>query len=336
MTRKVTKTIQCKLCGKTIPETVTTKTKGHFCGECRARLKKYALKAKAVAYKGGKCEKCGYNKNIAALEFHHKDPSIKDFGISYALDVKLPWEVLRAELDKCSLLCSNCHREEHTPQYDSTALNEIFNSYQFIKEETAQNPYQLVLQQRHLQKEKAKNNRKEKKNQRIQLIKESNIDFSKYGWAQKLAALLGIRSSVSAMNWVRRNMPDFYETQCFKEQLMDDNLIQQIIHCFNECHNIKTVSEKLGVYYNRVRAVLKENHVKIRKGNSKEVCMLDKHTGEIIKNFSSLTEAALYCKQQKNGIRSNNTSISSITQSISECLNGHKKTSYGYVWEFTQ
>jgi hypothetical protein len=69
------------------------------------------IKARAVEYKGGKCEVCGYCQNIAALDFHHKDPSEKDFQISRGN--YLGWTKLVPELDKCTLLCSNCHREEH-------------------------------------------------------------------------------------------------------------------------------------------------------------------------------------------------------------------------------
>jgi hypothetical protein len=36
----------------------------------------------AIAYKGGECSICGYNKCVAALEFHHLNPSEKDFTIS--------------------------------------------------------------------------------------------------------------------------------------------------------------------------------------------------------------------------------------------------------------
>ena len=40
------------------------------------------MKKEAVKRKGGKCEICGYNKNIAALHFHHKDPETKNFALS--------------------------------------------------------------------------------------------------------------------------------------------------------------------------------------------------------------------------------------------------------------
>lgn len=70
------------------------------------------LKVKAVEYLGGKCERCGYDKSIAALDFHHKDPTEKDFGISDE-GITRSWEVIQHELDKCMLVCANCHREIH-------------------------------------------------------------------------------------------------------------------------------------------------------------------------------------------------------------------------------
>ena len=64
-----------------------------------------------IEYKGGKCEKCGYDKYDGALEFHHLDPSKKDFAISKKKAKSI--DKLKPELDKCILLCSNCHRELH-------------------------------------------------------------------------------------------------------------------------------------------------------------------------------------------------------------------------------
>lgn len=69
-------------------------------------------KIDAVAYKGGKCSICSYDKCIAALEFHHLDPTQKDFGISKDGTTR-SWELIKAELDKCILVCANCHREIH-------------------------------------------------------------------------------------------------------------------------------------------------------------------------------------------------------------------------------
>lgn len=69
-------------------------------------------KRAAVAYKGGKCVVCGYNKCLAALDFHHLDSSSKEFGIANYKRPTLSEELLR-ELDKCILLCRNCHSELH-------------------------------------------------------------------------------------------------------------------------------------------------------------------------------------------------------------------------------
>lgn len=69
------------------------------------------LKSKAVDYKGGACMKCGYDRFIGALEFHHLDPDEKDFNISSKKSISL--ESIILELDKCILLCSNCHKEAH-------------------------------------------------------------------------------------------------------------------------------------------------------------------------------------------------------------------------------
>ena len=68
------------------------------------------VKKKAVEYKGGECERCGYNKCMRALDFHHLNPKEKDFAISGGTK---SFESLKAELDKCILVCRNCHSEIH-------------------------------------------------------------------------------------------------------------------------------------------------------------------------------------------------------------------------------
>ena len=67
-------------------------------------------KIKLVEYKGGKCQCCGYNKCIDALEFHHLDKKEKDFTIS---GKSWSFEKIKKETDKCILVCSNCHKEIH-------------------------------------------------------------------------------------------------------------------------------------------------------------------------------------------------------------------------------
>jgi len=70
-----------------------------------------------LSYKNNCCEECGYNKCQASLTFHHLDPSIKEIQFAN-LNERLSSlddlsNVIKEELDKCSLLCNNCHREKH-------------------------------------------------------------------------------------------------------------------------------------------------------------------------------------------------------------------------------
>lgn len=70
--------------------------------------------------RGGKCEKCGYDKYLGALDFHHLDPSQKDFTIGNR-DFKLK-ECIE-ESQKCIMLCANCHREIHANLWQLGDLN---------------------------------------------------------------------------------------------------------------------------------------------------------------------------------------------------------------------
>lgn len=74
-----------------------------------ASQRRLSLKTQAIAHLGGRCQKCGYNRCVVALEFHHLDGLDKDFDISS----KTSWATIEPELKKCVLLCSNCHRETH-------------------------------------------------------------------------------------------------------------------------------------------------------------------------------------------------------------------------------
>ena len=67
----------------------------------------------AIKYKGSKCINCGYDRCYEALEFHHLNSSGKDFGLSDKGYTR-SWAKIKEELDKCVLLCANCHREVHS------------------------------------------------------------------------------------------------------------------------------------------------------------------------------------------------------------------------------
>jgi hypothetical protein len=88
----------------------------HFsiCSECckkDSKQKRMEFKKWCVDYKGGKCVMCGYDKCLNVLEFHHRNPTQKDYIISSAW--KKNRNVVKLELDKCDLVCANCHGEIH-------------------------------------------------------------------------------------------------------------------------------------------------------------------------------------------------------------------------------
>lgn len=104
---------ECKKHGTTIH--VLDKLGNWRCRKCRVEAvqkRRTLIKNKAIQYKGGKCSICGYNKYVGALEFHHLNPNKKDFGIGQKGCTR-SWEKVKEELDKCILVCANCHREIH-------------------------------------------------------------------------------------------------------------------------------------------------------------------------------------------------------------------------------
>jgi hypothetical protein len=72
-------------------------------------------KIKLVTLLGAKCSCCSYNKNLAALHFHHLNPKIKESQLDMRKLSNSSWEWCLNEVSKCKLLCANCHSEEHFP-----------------------------------------------------------------------------------------------------------------------------------------------------------------------------------------------------------------------------
>lgn len=112
---------KCVLCGKIFETNYHNKK---YCYECspsqkevssaeRLKQTKRRMKHLLVQYKGGKCENCGYDKCEAALQFHHRNPEEKEFNLSHINFATYDIEKLYEEIDKCDLLCANCHAEIH-------------------------------------------------------------------------------------------------------------------------------------------------------------------------------------------------------------------------------
>lgn len=86
-----------------------------YCKTCtvdQSLQRQRRLKKEAINYLGGKCQRCGYDKCQAAFDFHHRDPSEKEFSLAQCNTTGFN-EKIKKELDKCELLCANCHREVH-------------------------------------------------------------------------------------------------------------------------------------------------------------------------------------------------------------------------------
>lgn len=116
----------CKTCGKKL-----VNPQSSFCRTCAALSRKghskygipytthsdyissrrKAIRDELIEYKGGQCIKCGYHKYSGALQFHHLNPSQKEFTISARTNRSK--QELYEEVDKCILICSNCHQELH-------------------------------------------------------------------------------------------------------------------------------------------------------------------------------------------------------------------------------
>ena len=89
------------------------------------KIRRFRMKSEAVRLKGGKCSDCGWSGNIAAFQFHHKDPSKKEFTISTS--PRVSWEKYWNEIEKCDLLCANCHAIRHSKNTAPQFLVDVEN-----------------------------------------------------------------------------------------------------------------------------------------------------------------------------------------------------------------
>lgn len=84
----------------------------------------WSRKLELINLMGGCCSRCGYNKNIAALEFHHINPEEKSFQLDARHLSNTSMNKILEESHKCILVCSNCHREIHNPDQTPEMLSE--------------------------------------------------------------------------------------------------------------------------------------------------------------------------------------------------------------------
>lgn len=118
----------CTDCGLTKPVSDFYASKNHafgvmcYCKICfnlRCSMRWVQRKIKAIHYKGSNCQRCNLSvkdTHYAVFEFHHLNPAHKDFNWA-KLRIR-PWEEIQKELDKCVLLCANCHRIVHAELFE--------------------------------------------------------------------------------------------------------------------------------------------------------------------------------------------------------------------------
>jgi len=108
----------CQICDRTYEY---SRSKGHTtkkCNSCMVNTRRFDLKIKMINYKGNSCIHCGYSKCNQSLCFHHLDPSTKSFDLSGSH--ARSWKSIQKELDKCIILCQNCHGELHAGLWSPT------------------------------------------------------------------------------------------------------------------------------------------------------------------------------------------------------------------------
>ncbi len=121
--------LTCKCCGGALKGRQT-----HYCSKkCKMkelspyynqtatdRVRKRGLERKIMFVKqlGGKCQSCGYDKNLSALTFHHTNPDNKLITLDVRKMTNTNLQSLTDEVKKCKLLCHNCHTEHHHPMYN--------------------------------------------------------------------------------------------------------------------------------------------------------------------------------------------------------------------------
>lgn len=116
-----------------------TNRKTRFCSKtCKSRwhmkwenckehktMKGIRRKYEIIKERGGKCEVCGYNKNMAGITFHHIDPEIKSFTLDLRSLSNRSMSSILEEVEKCRILCHSCHAEEHNKSMDLNFVEEL-------------------------------------------------------------------------------------------------------------------------------------------------------------------------------------------------------------------
>jgi len=123
----MTKPHPCLVCGNPLVGkqtkfcSIDCKNKHHQSYEAQKR-RGIDRKLTLIEAAGGKCSVCGYQKNLAALSFHHTESATKDFKLDMRSLSNRTYASVQSEISKCILVCLNCHAELHNPHLDLDLL----------------------------------------------------------------------------------------------------------------------------------------------------------------------------------------------------------------------
>jgi hypothetical protein len=115
---------KCKICGKDNKAKKGCKK----CYACYQRTRIYNVQKRISGIVGKSCWLCGYDKCERAIDFHHIDPSKKEFNLTANIISHAKWDDVYKEIKKCVRLCCRCHREYHDGIVDDKLINEIWSN----------------------------------------------------------------------------------------------------------------------------------------------------------------------------------------------------------------
>ena len=101
----------CKDCNRTQRNQYYKSARGKAINNASGRKWSEQIRIKLVEFLVDKeCQDCGL-KDFRILEFDHRDPKQKSFNIGEATSTgNYGWSTILTEIDKCDIVCSNCHR----------------------------------------------------------------------------------------------------------------------------------------------------------------------------------------------------------------------------------
>lgn len=220
-------------------------TKCKQCAKDAVIDKRRRNKIKLVEYKGGKCEICGYDKCIDALEFHHLDPEKKEYGLSNGNTGN--FEKMKYEADKCILVCANCHREIHAKEREEkrkkkekeilSRTNEFYQEHQEARKDSG-------FIENIFMSENFKNDI-DKKVPKRKLAKKYNIGLT------------------TIVKYLKNN--NLWYTETDETQKLKLYTLDIFMSDFKELSNFEAIGRKLGVTGNAIKKWCKKNNIPHKK-----------------------------------------------------------------------